>query len=286
MEYQIHRRDIHDIPIKTHVVLHVIASGDINHQALDQLLEILFDTESRNSGFRYRHYPTHLSIYIYSSREHADSGMAQWIAMLSKSGEHGEIRKDFNFSAIVNLSSTDENVFGFSEAERKVVWQQIVLAERRARQDADEYYPIDPSNSEQFGHIFTLTRITPLMPSLGYPTSLEEFSFSLEAAIQLPSSTQILVSSTQRNRGTTWYLVEARTAEGDFLGTGWINGIALLGQTYQSTLEQIQSNRQIQENLQADELNRIAGENNLTLDQLHQISVEGLSKNWPFPPIE
>lgn len=231
MKYQIYRRDVHDIPLKTHVVLHVIFTDNVSHQSLNQLLDSLYDTESRSSGFKHRNHPSHLSIYIYSSQEHAASGMAQWIAMLSKSGDQDEIRKDFNSNAITNLSNAAEDMFGLSEVERKVIWQKIVLAERRARQDADEYYPIDPSSSEQFGHSFALTRITPLMPSLGNPNSIEELSLSLGAVIQLPPGTQILVSSNQKNRGTTWYLAEARTVEGDFIGKGWINGIALIGQT-------------------------------------------------------
>jgi hypothetical protein len=50
-----------------------------------------------------------------------------------------------------------------------------------------------------------------------------------------------------------------------------------------STLEQIRSNQEIKSNLQAAAFERISREYNLTLEQLHEISIEGLNKNWPFP---
>jgi hypothetical protein len=217
VKYEIYKKDIHDIPIKTHAVVYVIVFDNITQQALDELLDYLYATENRQSGFRYRASLSHISIYLYTSAEHADSG-SQWIAMLSKSGIDGEIKKTFKEDQIERLNMPDEVKFDLTETERKNIWKKIVLAERQTAREADEYYPIDPSSSEQFGQTLTIERRIPLMPSLGIPSSLEDFSSSVNEVIQLQPGTSLLVTQTQNVRNTTWYLVEARMPKGDFLG--------------------------------------------------------------------
>lgn len=287
MQYQIYDRKVFDTPIKTRVTLDVVVSGDINKENLDSLLDQLFVSESQKSEFKYSTFPGHLFFYIYASEEHAKSGQAQWLAMLSRIGIDGVVEKSYREDYINQLKMPDEVKYGLSESIRQQIWREIVIAERKSRKDADEYYPIDPSRSQQVGQSLILGRKTPLMPSIGDEFNNQSWRDRLNELIEqvviLPPKTKLLVAATQTVKEVVWYLVEARNIEGDFIGKGWINGIALIGQTYMSTPEQLQSHTGINQNLNANALDQIAKLHHLTLEQIHEISVEALTKNWPFP---
>lgn len=283
MKYSIYRRNVHDIPIKTHIELSVVVSGEITIESLDNLLDELYLLENQKRGFQYHPIPTHVSIFLYESKEHVESGHVQWLSMLSRAGLNSKVKKRHQEEYIQNLYAAKEDKFELTEPERKKIWKAVILAERKASQEADDRYPYDLSSSQQTGQSLTIERQTLLIPSSsGSPSSEDPFTIN-KPMVSLPPGTRLLVLQTQVAQDTNWYLVEARTSEGDFLAKGWISGIALMGQTYMSTSEQLQRNGEINQNLNADALNQIAKLHHLNLDQIYEISVEGLTKKWPFP---
>ena len=283
MQHIVKEREIYDIPIKTQVTLHVVVTGEITQVSLNALLDDLFLSESQSTGFQYSNAPTHIFIYLYESEAHAKSGAGQWLSMLSSVGINGVIKKTHREEYIQRINLPNEDKFSLTASTRKEIWKEVILAEREANQEADGYYPVDPSSSQQVGQSLIISRQTPLMPSLGVPSSQENLSGLVEKITFLPPETTLLVTATQLVENVVWHLAEARSSDGDFLGKGWINGIALMGQTHMSTLEQIRRHEGIRQNLEASSLERIADSYGITLDQLHEISVEGLVKNWPFP---
>jgi len=283
MEYTFHKQELSDIPIKTQVAIHVIVSGLIEKPSLERLLNDLYITESQKTGFRYRKFLTHIFIYLYVTEAHANSGYGQWIAMLKKVGADEQPQISFNERQLENLDSPAEDKFGRTEAERPKIFKEVILAERKATKEADEYYPLDSSSAEQVGQSLVLKRQTPLTQSIAVPSNQGDLVDSIQNMKILEPGTHLLVAQTQKVRDISWYLVEARTQEGDFIDKGWINGIALMGQTYVSGLDQIQDNQGIKNNLVDSYKEKLAKDYNLAREQLDQIVLEALTKDWSFP---
>lgn len=287
MQHKIYDRKVFDAPIKTQVTLDVVVSGDVDKESLDSLLDQLFLSESQKSGYKYSDFPTHLFFYIYASEEHARSGQGQWLAMLSRIGDDGVVDKSFRENYINQLKMPEEIKYSLSESTRQQIWREIVLAEHQSSKKADEYYPLDPSRSQQVGQSLVLSRETPLMPSIGddfYDEPWRDKLYNLmKQMVILPPETQLLVAATQVVREVVWYLVEARNLEGDFIGKGWINGIALIGQPQPSTPGQLQSHSEIKQSLNDNALKQIAQRYCLTLEEIREIRTEAWTKNWPFP---
>lgn len=81
-------RDRYDAPVKTQIELHGVVTGKLTELGLNKLLRQLYDKAIATRDFKYHGgEPTHVFIYLYTSREHFKSGMGQWIAMLSKTAD-------------------------------------------------------------------------------------------------------------------------------------------------------------------------------------------------------
>ena len=146
--YDVVDRGTYDAPIKTQIELHAVVSGTLTELGLKQLLQKLYDEANATRGFKYhRGKPTHVFIYLYTSRDHFKSGMGQWIAMLSKVGEGSRIETKVKTELIAQLDAKPEVKHGFPESKRKEIFRAIVTAEHRADADAQRMlYPVpDPS---------------------------------------------------------------------------------------------------------------------------------------------
>ncbi len=145
-KYEIVDRDRYDAPVKTQIVLNAVVSGTIAEPGLKQLLQKLYDEARATRGFKYHGgKPTHVFIYLYTSREHFKSGMGQWIAMLSKTGEDSGVDTRVKTELISQLTAKPEVKYGLSESKRKEIFRAIVTAEDRADADAKRMYPLpDP----------------------------------------------------------------------------------------------------------------------------------------------
>lgn len=143
--YDVVDRDTYDAPIKTQIELHAVVSGTLTELGLKQLLQKLYDEANATRGFKYHGgKPTHVFIYLYTSRDHFKSGMGQWIAMLSKIGENSRVDTQVKTELISQLDAKPEVKHGFPESKRKEIFRAIVTAEDRA--DAQRMYPLpDPS---------------------------------------------------------------------------------------------------------------------------------------------
>jgi uncharacterized protein (DUF433 family) len=147
--YDVVDRDTYDAPIKTQIELHAVVSGTLTELSLKQLLQKLYDEANAARGFKYHGgKPTHVFIYLYTSRDHFKSGMGQWIAMLSKVGEGSRIETQVKTELIAQLDAKPEVKHGLPESKRKEIFRAIVTAEDRADADAQRMYPLpDPSKS-------------------------------------------------------------------------------------------------------------------------------------------
>lgn len=141
LAYEILNEEVYDAPIKTQVVLEILVSGSITAEPLEKLLRTLYDEIVSRRGFQYHTNPTNVYIYAFTTRERAASGMGQWIAMIDKSFNDTSPEFSINERQLEQLGAEPETRQGLSEEERIKIFQEIVRAEDRAREEAMRRYP-------------------------------------------------------------------------------------------------------------------------------------------------
>ena len=133
--------DVTEGPGKTQVIQNLLVKPDITERDLRHLLIGRYEEASKRTGFRFHDHPTVVGVYAYPSREHAESGMGQWLGMLIKSPNEAAPRITVHDS--VGTPSVEELRFGLSEGQRRDVFKQIVLAEDRGQKEAERKHPTD-----------------------------------------------------------------------------------------------------------------------------------------------
>ncbi|MBA7667127.1 hypothetical protein ES703_75212 [subsurface metagenome] len=277
--YKVLDQDIYDAPVKAQIVLNVLVWGEISETGLRALLNTLYSSAKAKRGFKYHKSPTNIYIYAFTSKERAESGMGQWVAMLALSYGDAKPSISINNRQIAQLGAKPEEKFGLSEVTRKQIWSEIVKAEDRATKEAEERYPFSPSQSLRAGQTFRLTKETPLMPELEPADPME----AIGRMRKLPPRTTIKVLKVAIKRQTPWYFVEARSSSRTLLGKGWINSIALIGQDQSAARKRIEEQIDLERKLNDKYKNELAKKYGLTLEQLKEIALEGVTKDWPFP---
>jgi len=278
-KYSILDEELYDVPIKTQVTLNVLVSGEISDRSLRALLNQLYSSTKARRGFKYHDSPTNIYIYAFTSKERAESGMGQWIAMLQKSYDDVKPTISINERQIAQLSAKPEELFGLPEEKRKEIWKELVLVEDRARKEAEERYPLDPTQSLRVGQVFQLSKETPLAPELEPADPMA----ALQRIQRLPLRTTIKVLRVAMKQQTPWYFVEATSPSKSSLGSGWINGAALMGQGQVDPEQQLKKQAELENRLKDKYEDELAKKHGLAREQLEKISTEGLEKDWPFP---
>lgn len=190
------------------------------------------------------------------------------------------IKEERKLPTTDTLTSTkNENQFELSEAKRKVIWKELVLADDRAANEAEERYPIDPTQSLHVGQAFKLTKETPLMPELEPKDPMT----ALKKVLRVPSRTTIKILKIAMKGQTSWYYVTATNTFGTYIGTGWINSIALTGQLQVDVKQQAKKQGELEDLLKDKYESELAKKYGLTHKQLESINIEGLENNWPLP---
>lgn len=278
-QYSVLDEEVYDAPVKTQVTLNVLVSGNISEPGLRALLNQLYNTAKDKKDFEYHDSPTNIYIYAFTSREKAESGMGQWIAMLDKSYDDKSPAISINELQIAELTAKAEERFGLSEKKRKEIYKEAISAGRRARIEAEKEHPIDPTQSLRAGQVYQLTNKTPLMPELEPADPIE----AMRRVKQLPPNVTIKVLSVSMKQNTPWYQVEAKGPSNSIIGTGWINSIALMGQGVVKPKEQLRKQAELMDQLRDKYKNELAQKYGLTREQLEAITTEGLEKDWAFP---
>ena len=277
--YTILDEDIYDAPIKTQVTLKILVSGEISQPGLRALLNQIYSSTKARRGFKHHDSPTNVYIYAFTSKERAESGMGQWVAMLQKSYNDVKATISINERQIAQLGAKPEERFGLSEKKRKEIWKELVLVEDRARKEAEGRYPLDPTQSLRVGQVLQVSKETPLMPELEPADPMA----ALQRMRRLPLRTTIKVLRVTMKQQTPWYFVEAKSPSKASLGSGWINSVALMGQSQVDPNEQLEKQAELESRLKDVYEDKLAKKYGLTREQLEKISIEGIEKDWPFP---
>lgn len=141
LRYEILTREVYDIPLKTQVSIALLVSPDIRRDDLVAVLEEVYQKTSTETGFKYHAVPSHIFIYAYPSREHAASGMGQWLGMIDRVGDQDVSHLTVSDERLAGNATPAETKFGLTEEKRKLVFQEIVQAEDRAAGEAEARHP-------------------------------------------------------------------------------------------------------------------------------------------------
>jgi len=144
LKHTILKDEIQDIPLKTQVQLDILITDTaITKQKVSDLLTFLYDKTAKRTGFEYHSNPTNIYIYAYTTKEKAESGMAQWIGMISKDNSETEPNIDISETQLNSLYLKPVKKFGFSENIRLEIWNKSIKVEDRAQKEADLKYPLN-----------------------------------------------------------------------------------------------------------------------------------------------
>ena len=282
LTYQVLKDDVYDSGLKAQVSLKLLLMGEITEAGVRNLLERTYQQTDKRTGFKFYSKPTHIFIYAYSDLERAESGF-QWVGMLSKLGKGATPKISINSKLIVQLKEKPVERLGLSEAKRKEIWKELVRAEDRARSQAERQFPLEPGRSLVPGQVFRLKKITALMPELEPADPIAAIGRIRE--LRPGAIIRVVRVSYKRGKTWPWYAVEATSGNGEGLGAGWINSIALLGQSEIDGREQVKKQVELQRNLQKTYEADIAREHGLTAEQLKSIDTEAVRKQWPLPSL-
>jgi len=279
MEITLLNEDFSESPAKTQIVRNLIVSGSLSEINLRDLMNDQFQELLNWDNIQYHDEPTHIFIYAYVTIEHAEAGMGQWIAMLSKIGAGQEPSIQVNERQLAYINTEPEERFGLIEEERRKIYQELFVAERKASREAEEEYPINLSQSLKLDQSFILTKDTPLMPALNLENMLPTQSIQ-----HLSEGIIITVNQIEQKGQTPWYFVNAMNPNGELIGSGWINSIALIGQSQINVVKQMQRKSELQEQLKNQYALELATKHKLSNEQLQEINSEGIQNDWALLP--
>ena len=139
--YTLLDEDLDETPGKTQVTMNILVPESATDQELTELLNQLLQDASQRTGFQYHEHPTVVGIYAYASREHAESGMGQWEAMVAKTPPDPE--PSVRIRPGRGTAAEPANRFGLTTQERMVAYSQLVGAEDRGQAEAEREFPTE-----------------------------------------------------------------------------------------------------------------------------------------------
>lgn len=176
----------------------------------------------------------------------------------------------------LNNFSKQENNIDLAEQTRKKIWAEIIQAEKKATQESEHVYPIEPTQDMKLGETFQLTKATPLMPEINPVHPLA----ALGKMLRIPAGYFIKIKEIKLKNHTNWYFVNVYSPEKQFLKTGWINGIALMRQSKIDPTQQLKRQARLNDLLNNKYKKAIAAKYEISFEQLEKIVNEGLVKGW------
>ncbi len=103
----------------------------------------MYDKTSKRSGFKYHNHPTNICIYAYTSIDKAESGMGQWVGMISKSYNDKTPQIDISDRQLNAMAEVAKDRWGLTYKQRKEIWNKKILSQDKAQKEADKKYPPD-----------------------------------------------------------------------------------------------------------------------------------------------
>lgn len=142
LTYSILKDEVSDTQIKTQVKLKVlITDPNISDQRIRELLSYLYNITIKRTGFKYSSHPTNVFIYLFTSKDKAESG-TQWIGMIAKSYSASSPTISINDTQMKALTLKPVTRFGLPEKTRVAIFNESIKGIQRANKEADAKYPM------------------------------------------------------------------------------------------------------------------------------------------------
>lgn len=139
--YEIVEEEIYDVPIKTQITQHIALEGQFDKEVVKEVLEIAYQDAKKRTGFKHYNPATHYHIVVYSDIKRAKSKSGNWVGLMNKIKDNDE-DYEINEDLIIQSQEPLTDKFGLSETTRMEVFKEIVLAERKATEEAEKKYDL------------------------------------------------------------------------------------------------------------------------------------------------
>ncbi|HPM75702.1 MAG TPA: hypothetical protein PK961_01330 [bacterium] len=277
--YTVLARNVVDTAARGEIALDVLVISHLQREALERLLRFLERQIAQPGALKHRPQLDRLTIAAFTSEEHWQSETKQWIALLERDGAQ-PARVQCNENAIKALADHPTYRFGLAEETRRAIYYQIVAAENEAARLTEKQFPTDPTQELKPGDQFLLTCPTPFC----YRRSGKNVAApDLNNRTYLNAGTVLTIRTRTTLENALWY--EADAQEKSLRRQGWIRAANLAGQGGTSNIRtHLERQARMYREQQTRLLFALAKQHHLTREQLEEIGLEGLIRDWPMPP--
>lgn len=144
-DYFILNNEVSDNKNKTFYTLDVATNAKLSEDELKVLLHHLFDSIMNTENYQYRIHPNACRISVYESKEHFQSGMGQWMGMISKARNENSSNLEINLPKPISANIEEKNNYLLKNIDtqiQKEIWNKLNTAEYRSNLEAEKKYPI------------------------------------------------------------------------------------------------------------------------------------------------
>ncbi|MBF0279721.1 MAG: hypothetical protein HQM13_18125 [SAR324 cluster bacterium] len=261
---------------KTKTAWRIIVSGSLTQSSLARILRhahfnVLQEIQNQSK------IAAHVVIWAYISKLHLHS-KELWLAALEQKGKNqAHIR--FNHDHLNTLHSPPTTLHQLSEESRKLVWQELQELRKKSQLEAQALFPLNGSELNQARQFFRLTKQTTLL--LADPGAIDPPA-EMTGAVNLPPDSSITLQASISLKSTNWHFFQAvLPLEADPV-EGWIDSLDLSRQTRSPDQEYHDQIHELTKSIQYGYQSILAEKNSLSSQQLDDILLEGILKNWPL----
>jgi hypothetical protein len=150
---------------KTFVELNALVTIDsiLKEEMMNSLLDHLYDSLMSTTGYEHSEHPNTCNIFVFTSVEHAESGMAQWAGNISKSKNQREPIKRLQ-NIYFRVVKENNNLGGENSSltldVKKKIWNELIKTEDEAEFLAEQKYPIKLNHTNKDQAIINLPKNT------------------------------------------------------------------------------------------------------------------------------
>jgi len=154
LHYTILEDTLTQMPSKVQIMTTIVINDpkdSITAAKLENTLNHLYNERINRTGFEYLDHPNSIGIYAYLSKERAESGFGQWIAMIAKMPMDSVAQVSFNQAGLHSLKEKEITKWNVSYMKRQQIWERMIFADREANAEAENSIPLNGATEADLG---------------------------------------------------------------------------------------------------------------------------------------
>lgn len=143
--YSVLNSEVSDTKSKTFYVLEVATKAQLSEGDTKLLLNHLYDSIMSTKDYEHRSHPNAVRISVYETKEHFESGIGQWIGMISKAENNNSPNIEISRRKPISSNFEEENKNLLNDIDtqtQKEIWNELIIAEDKSNAEAEKKYPI------------------------------------------------------------------------------------------------------------------------------------------------